>query len=118
MAPVAFILADQNFPPSLPVEGEGECLKVFRVEDATLHELVTTFLEATRGFIVPAGSVVTLSSASHLAWVGAAAYAQEYVAARGRLRASFRKGIEVVHGVPLLVGGVQKHHRRLGTFRH
>jgi hypothetical protein len=29
------------------------------------------------------------------------------VAARGRLRAAFRKGIEVVHGVPLLVGGVQ-----------
>jgi hypothetical protein len=59
------------------------------------------------GFIVPAGSVVVLSSASHLAWVGAAAYAQEYAAVRGRLRAAFRKGIEVVHGVPLLVGGVQ-----------
>jgi hypothetical protein len=39
--------------------------------------------------------------------VGAAAYTREYVSARYRLRAAFRRGIEVVHGVSLLVGGVQ-----------
>jgi hypothetical protein len=92
LTPVAFILSDQNFPPSLPVEMEGECLKVMRVEDGTLQELVTTFLEATRGFVVPAGSVVAIASASHLAWVGAAAYAQELVNAIHRLRAAFRGG--------------------------
>jgi hypothetical protein len=107
LAPVAFILSDQNFPPSLPVEGEGECFKVFRIEDAGLHELVTAFLEATRGFVMPAGSVVVLSSASYMAWVGAAAYAQDCVSARARLRAAFRGGIEIVHGVPILVDGVQ-----------
>jgi hypothetical protein len=108
LTPSAFVLSDQNFAPSLPVEGgEGECLKIIRVEDATLQELATVFLEATRGFIMPAGSVVVLASASHLAWVGAATYAREYVAARLRLRAAFRGGIEVIHGVPLLVGGVE-----------
>jgi hypothetical protein len=78
-----------------------------RIEDAGPHELVTAFLEATRGFVVPAGSVVVLSSASYMAWVGATAYSQEYVAARGRLRAAFRRGIEVIHGIPVLVNGVQ-----------
>jgi hypothetical protein len=107
LAPVAFVLSDQNFAPSLPVEDGGECLKIIRVEDSGLQELVTLFLEATRGFIMPAGSVVVLTSASQLAWVGASTYAREYVAARLRLRAAFRGGIEVVHGVPLLVGGVE-----------
>jgi hypothetical protein len=95
LLPVVFVLSDQNFPPSLPVANEGECLKIVRIEDAGLHELVTAFLEATRGFTVPAGSVVVLASASYLAWVGAAAYAQEFVQARHRLRGAFKGGIAV-----------------------
>jgi hypothetical protein len=51
----------------------GDYLKIFCIEDASPQELVSAFLEATRGFILPAGSVVALSSASHLAWVGATA---------------------------------------------
>jgi hypothetical protein len=34
---------------------------------------------------VPAGSVVVLASASHMARVGTAAYADDFVKARGRL---------------------------------
>jgi hypothetical protein len=102
---VAFIFSDQNFPPSLPVEGDGDCLKIFRIEDVGLHELVTAFLEVTRGFVVPAGSVVALSSASYMAWVGAAAYALECALARNRLCVAFGGGIEVIHGVPVLAAG-------------
>jgi hypothetical protein len=105
LSPAAIVLSDQNFPATVPVEGEGECLKVFRVEDASPQELVTAFLEAARGFVVPAGSVFALSSTSYLAWVGAAAYAREFTSARQRLRAAYRGGVEVVHGVPVLVGG-------------
>jgi hypothetical protein len=97
---VAFVVMDQNFPPAVPVLN-GECLKIFRIEDASPLELVGAFLEATRGFIVPSGSVVVLSSASHLAWVGAAAYARDYIAARLKLRAAFRGGIEVLHGISI-----------------
>jgi hypothetical protein len=57
---------------------------------------------------MPAGSMVVLASASQLAWVGAANYEREYVAARLRLRAAFRGRIEVVHGVLLLVDGVDE----------
>jgi hypothetical protein len=107
LTPMVFVVSDQNFPPALPVEDDGgECFKILRVEDAAPHELVDAFLEATKGFIVPAGSVVALSSASHLAWVGAAAYAQEYASARRRLLTAFNGGIEVIHGVPTLMGGI------------
>jgi hypothetical protein len=89
------------------VEGDGDCFKIFRIEDVGLQELVTAFLEVTRGFVVPSGNVVALSSASYMAWVGAAAYAHEYVSARNRLRVAFGGGIEVIHGVPVLAAGIQ-----------
>jgi hypothetical protein len=108
LTPVVFVVADQNFPPVLQVSDpdDGECFKIFRVEDAGLHELVGTFLEATRGFIVPAGRVVLLTSISHLVWVGTAAYAQEFTSARRRLRGAFGNGIEVLHGPPVLLDGI------------
>jgi hypothetical protein len=102
LTPVAFVLTDQSFPCSLPVEEDGECIKILRFENSTLHYLVTAFLEATRGFVVPAGSCFLLSSASHLAWVGTAAYAAEFIAARRRLLAAFGGAIAVVHGFPIL----------------
>jgi hypothetical protein len=67
---------------------------------------VSAFLEATHGFSIPAGSIVLLSLASYLAWVGAAAYAREYVSTRRRLRAAFGNGVEVLHGLPLVLGGI------------
>jgi hypothetical protein len=69
LVPVAFVLSDQNFVPAVPVGGDGECLKILRIENG-LKELVELFLEATRGYIIPAGSVVILTSASYLSWVG------------------------------------------------
>jgi hypothetical protein len=66
-----------EFPGFPPGGGGGECMKIIRIEDAALQELATALLEATRGFIVPVGTMVVLSSASHLAWVGATAYARE-----------------------------------------
>jgi hypothetical protein len=60
-----FCLSDQNFSPSLPCSN-GECLKIMRVEDASLNEIVTGFLDLTRGKEIPTGSVILLFSATHL----------------------------------------------------
>jgi hypothetical protein len=100
---VCFILSDQNFPPVLPAEGDRECLKIFRIEDATLDELVTSFMDLNRGFVIPAGSVVVLASANHLAWVGTASYAADFVRAREKLVGSMRGGIECVYGFPVFL---------------
>jgi hypothetical protein len=44
-----------------------------------LIELADSFLEITKGFDMPVGSVVVLSSLSYLAKVGTATYAEELV---------------------------------------
>jgi hypothetical protein len=66
--------------------------------------LVDAFIEATKGYMLPAGSVIVLTSASYLAWVGTATYI-EFVESRSRLLGGFNGGIEVVHGFPVLLSG-------------
>jgi hypothetical protein len=85
----AFVLADHCFPAALPAEGEGDCIKVLCIENASLIELADAFLEATRGFVMPVGLVLVLTSVSKLAEVGTAKYAADFVAARSRLLAAF-----------------------------
>jgi hypothetical protein len=84
-SPVCFILSDQCFTPVLPVEGDGMCCKILLIEDGTLSELIDAFLDLTKGFSAPVGSVVVLASASYMASVGTATYAAEYVAVKRRL---------------------------------
>jgi hypothetical protein len=105
--PPVFVLTDQNFPPMVPAGGEGECLKIIQVENSTLVELVEVFLGITRGFDVPAGTVILLASASHAAAVGTADYASDFVRASGMLRGTFAGDINVLHGVPFLIGGTK-----------
>jgi hypothetical protein len=106
-SPPVFILTDQNFPPMVPVGGEGECLKILQIENGTLVELVDAFLGLTRGFDVPAGTVALLGSASYAALVGTADYCAEFVRAAGRLRGAFSGGINTLHGIPFLLGGTK-----------
>ena len=103
--PAIFIICDQSFPANLPTGGEGECLKIIRVEDGSLDELTSVFLETIRPFTVPAGSVVLLHSLSHLAWVGAAAYTEDLVQSLQRITS----GVSGIHGVPLLCSGSGNH---------
>ena len=46
-----------------------------------------------------------LHSISHLAWVGAPAYAEDFVRCRQRICGIYRSGISVIHGIPVLLGG-------------
>jgi hypothetical protein len=106
-SPVCFILSDQCFPPIIPVEGDGECFKILQIEDASIFELIVAFLDITKGFSVPAGSMVVLASASYLARAGTATYAAEYVRARGHLLDAMGGGIELLHGFPIFLSGTE-----------
>jgi hypothetical protein len=108
-SPPCFVLSDQNFPAVLPVEGEGDCFKVIQVENASLSDLTTVFLAAVEGFTMPAGAVVLISSLSHLAAAGTAAYAEDLVRAYKAVRAVYGNGITVMHGIPFLLSGIQEH---------
>ena len=103
--PAVFVLADQSFPACLPTGGEGECLKILRLEDGNLSNLVNIFLETVKQFVVPAGSIVLLHSISHLAWAGPAAYSEDFVRARQKIYAVYRSGLTVIGGLPLLANG-------------
>ena len=97
-SPTCFVLSDQNFPPALPGNGIDNCVAVIRVEDATLRDLVSTFMRLTRGCDLGVGSVVLLSSLNHLGRVGTAAYAEDLVAAFLEFRATFGGQIRALHG--------------------
>ena len=103
--PAVFVLCDQSFPAVVPTGGEGECLKILRLEDGCLSDLTDIFLETVKPYLVPAGSIVLIHSLSHLAWVGAAAYAEDLVRARQRICAAYRSGLFVLTGLPLPAGG-------------
>ena len=96
---------DQSFPACFPTGGEGECLKILRLEDGTLADLANIFLESVKQFVVPAGSVVLLHSISHLAWAGPAAYCEDFVRARQRIYAVYRSSLTVIGGLSLLANG-------------
>jgi uncharacterized membrane protein YgcG len=100
------VLSDHNFPAALPVEEDGECIKVLHIENSSLHELVQSLLEVTKGFMVPAVTVVLLSSGSFLAEVGTSEYIGWYLSARNALLGAFKGGLKVVHGLPILLSGM------------
>jgi hypothetical protein len=89
------------------VEGEGDCFKVLQVENASLSDLTTVFLAAVEGFTMPAGTVVLISSLSHLAAVGTAAYAEDLVKAFKAVRAVYSTGVNIMHGIPFPLCGIE-----------
>ncbi len=94
------------FPPCPSSGGDGECLAIVWIENSTFIELADSFLEITKGFDMPIGSVVVLSSLSYLDRVGTAAYAEELVRALARIRDAYANYVQIVHGFPVLVGGL------------
>jgi hypothetical protein len=80
-------------------------MKIIQVEHGALAELVSVFLEITKGFAIPAGSVLLLSSASHMVAVGTAEYATDFVRANIRIRETLTGGARVLHGNRFLIGG-------------
>jgi hypothetical protein len=96
------------FSPALPTGvGEGvDCTAIILVGNACSYELAGVFLDLVRGFDVPVGTVVILSSVSHLGRSGMAAYAGDVVAAMSRIREAYGRNVRVVHGFPVIGGGL------------
>jgi hypothetical protein len=78
-----------------------------RVEDASLNEIVTGFLDLTRGKEIPTGSVILLYSASHLLLRGVAGYMADYMEEVGRINSVFQGGLICSHGIPILSSGIK-----------
>ncbi len=70
----------------------GECLKIIRIENGMLGELVGCFLDLFQGKILPAGSMVVLFSATHLLMRGLSGYISDLSDEMNRLDRVFRGG--------------------------
>ena len=98
------LLVDQSYPATLASPDEEACFKIIRLEFGTLGDLVAVLIKIGRGKL-PAGSVVAMFSASHLANVGTAAYTQALANEARRLRNIFGANLTVAAAPPLLMNG-------------
>ena len=66
------VLSEQSFPANVPAADGGECLRVMRVEDGSLHELTCELLQVLKWNMVVPGMVIMLVSLSQHAKYGTA----------------------------------------------
>jgi hypothetical protein len=62
---LAFVVSDQSFPANVPTIGEGECLRVMRVEDGSVHEIAEAFLDLVKRKMERPGSLGMIGSLTH-----------------------------------------------------
>lgn len=102
-----FVLSDQNFSACAPTTGGGQGLKVIRLEDGGLLELLNLYTSWLRrlSLRLPVGSIVLIGLASHLVSVGLAAYAEELGVVCGKLHGFHEGGVHVLPAPMLLLDG-------------
>jgi hypothetical protein len=72
---------------------KGDCMKIIRIENGNLAELVNCLLDVTgRGTNLPAGSVIVLFSATQLLMQGLAGYIEDLATEIMRIEKTFRGG--------------------------
>ncbi len=81
---MALVLSDQSFPANVPAMDDGECIRVIRVEDGSLQEIVQEFLSMVKKWMIVPGTIIMLGSLSQLGKQGTAWYASEWLRCRQR----------------------------------
>jgi hypothetical protein len=103
--PICVVLSDQHFPPNIPADSAGECLRILRLENGTLSELADELLRLVPKEGVPKGSVVLFGSTAYLSVVSAEKYAAEWAKNRNWLLERLGEVI-ILPGIPLTSSGV------------
>jgi hypothetical protein len=98
-------LADQSYPAVLPAASTENCIKILLIDNTSLDDLVEEFCKLVGNRRVPPGTLLMLFSASHLANVGTAAYAGDYLEAGKKLKSKFWNLTRVGPLPPILLGG-------------
>ena len=108
MAPICIVLADQNFPPTLPT-AEGLCTVILRIEDAIPREspdLLIEYFGKGRASVIPENSLVLFGSIAHLAQRGLSNYVEELVRTAASISAITNGRSNILHYVYTPLGGV------------
>jgi hypothetical protein len=104
--PTVVVASDQHFPANLPVDGEGECIKILRVENGSLAEIARELTAAAPPDGMVPGSVVLLGATAQLAVVSVEFYAAEWKKARNFLKADLGD-IVVLPMFPISASGIK-----------
>jgi hypothetical protein len=103
------VLADHCFSPNLSVSdhSSGDCLAILRIEHGDLHELAELFFSLTDIYKIQRGSIILLSSVSHLAQAGLDAYAADMASIISSIKNRLAGIVEAFPVAPLLLGGCE-----------
>jgi hypothetical protein len=84
--PAVIVAGDHHFPANIPAKGDGECIRILRVENGSLAEITGELIRLSpRGGAVP-GTVVMLGSAVMLGVESVAHYAAEWKRCRNIIK--------------------------------
>jgi hypothetical protein len=104
--PIAISLSDQHFPPNIPADEAGECIRVLRVENGSVTELADELLRICLAGGLPNGSIILFGLLSQLAVDSVEKYAADWV--RNRNWIKDRMGdVMVVPFIPLSATGIE-----------
>ena len=103
--PIVCVAADQSFPACVPATDTNECIRVVRVEDGSLQEVIHALADAVGTSKIGIGTVIALGSISHLAEVGTAQYITDWVRSRIWLKSRLGEHIAVIPLIPILSNG-------------
>jgi len=103
---VAILAADQSFPACLPAY-DGECLRVVRVEDGSLREVVLALVDCIGKGELSTGTVILLGSITHMATVGTAQYALDWVRSRFWLKDRLGDRVTIIPAPVVPLGGIE-----------
>jgi hypothetical protein len=101
----AVFLGDQHIPPILPASGSELCIKILRIENGSIKDLVEEFLVTLGNRRFSPGSVIMIFSFSHLCNVGLSAYIEDLLLAEKVLTEKLGKETKVTPLPPMLLGG-------------
>jgi hypothetical protein len=101
------VLSDHCFPPTLQVRDHSacDCIAILRIEHGTLYELLDLFMSLVDIFKIQQGSIILISSVSHLAISGLGAYATDMADVIRKIKSRLEGVVESFPIVPLLPGG-------------
>jgi hypothetical protein len=80
-------------------------------------ELINAFLETTKGFVIPAGTVLVVFSATRLAACGTESCAAEFAEAKFKVSKIMGNGVVMLHGFPILFTGHVPHKASFANFQ-
>jgi hypothetical protein len=101
------ILADQCVPAILPCGGVEACVKILRIEGASIKTLAHEFIAQLGNRRFTPGSVILIFSGSHLAHVGTAAYAADILEVEKLLHEKLSREAVVMPLPPIFLAGLR-----------